>query len=260
MLIQRPFFSLKIVLCLSMLLILLVGMPESADASTQGQDQPPVNQTIMAGDTTSVDAPSACAWSDDFSNTATGWYTLVDTHHNIRYEGGIYKMGLMDPHDSYKSTQGTTRSQSNCENARVVVDAIVVSDDYHGGLHNLYGITFGFDFGTLTRYMYNIYTDGYFELVKSVNFVDTTLIPRTQSAWINPTVANHPFVNVHDKQIVIGINNHVLGVYIDPAYAIGNQGLTAGYLTGHFFEVDYDNFTQTASSHYYFTYIPMIQK
>jgi hypothetical protein len=247
----------RVFVCLSGLLILLSAVQVNAQANYRGQAEPPVEEQVIVPEPRSLEAPSACAYSDDFSDPSSGWWKYQDIHEWERYDGGKYKVTLYGPGGSSRIWFG--KGGTTCPEIRVSLDATVAVDNPTGNPVNYYGITFGSS-GT-TLYGLYIYTDGYFRLEKKAGAVYTDLIPRTYSSWINPGLAgNHLMVDAGVDGITVVVNGHVLGTASDPSYAGGDQGLSIARFSGtNVFEVVFDNFVQTESLHH-FIYLPLVDK
>lgn len=215
---------------------------------------PVISQATDSRAQSAANASAACTFFDDFTDNDTGWLTNSGTEVSINIADGEYKWQLNRGEDLGR-VLGTGAPGTECTNFHLEVDTSVISTGYSSYKTNLYRLKFG------DQYTFDIYYDSTFALTDSNGAVilRSGVLPASFNA---PPATNRLFVNVFNRQIVVGANGVPYAFYTDPGFTSGLQGVGVGVYSDVTHEVHFDNFSQIPGSRYPLNYnfLPAITK
>lgn len=191
-----------------------------------------------AGPVWDLTTASSCAFSDDMSDSASGWPDGGAPPAVYGYEKGAYQVNLAERVVWLKNPR------TWCGDSVVDVDANVL-DFTNPMLHNIH-------VGVLVRYTdstnwiaFQVCPDGHYRIQKRVGGVFTDLVPWTYSAAIRQGVGqNHLSVRTSGSQITVGVNNQTLTTVSDTSFSSGYGGLVAGTSVDQSLSASFDNYSQ----------------
>ena len=177
-------------------------------------------------------------FSDDFSDSESGWETFIDEDGSVAYEDGW--LCIRDTSNEGK----TTRSCFNEQFSDFVLD--VDTKMIEGSDDNWHVVYCRFD-SLDNNYGFGISADGYYAMDKWVDGERSLFIEPTESPYINigKNVANHVHIECVGQDLSFSINGHLLIRAIDSSHEVGAICLASRALTGNFTKIAYDNFVLT---------------
>jgi hypothetical protein len=188
---------------------------------------------------TSTPLPKAnLPWSDDFSDSASGWHTEIDAGAEVGYQDGVLRIFVHDPNLLAWAFGGHEFSDFHLS-----VDATQVA----GPQDN--------EYGTLVRiqdrdhlYRFSISGDGYYQVTKHGDEgweLMTAEWIQTDAIHVGAEKTNHLEVICQGPLMTFIVNGQQLTQVQDEDYVGGDIGLYAGAFYEAGVEVHFDNVSIT---------------
>lgn len=200
------------------------------EAALRGEER------IMAATATrQVQAPQegATSYSDDFSNTDSGWTNITDSDGLVGYSNASYLISISSPNMVLSGTSGVT-----ADDVIMHVSARIIQSTGQG------------DFGMICRqqsdgsyYAFEVREDGYVSIWKNYSENIMPLVDWTYySALIGRTEINLSASCV-GSQLSLAVDGQPVLSTSDTDFSVGETGLLGGTLNRGGFSVAFDNYS-----------------
>jgi hypothetical protein len=180
---------------------------------------------------------SGTLFSDDFSNTSSGWDRATGENGFTDYQDGTYHIQVIPDNYDLWANPGLSFTD-----VRIDVDATLVS----GTENNDFGVLCRYQ-DTANYYFVEVASEGYYGIGKKTDGVQNVLTdgyPATDLVNAGNT-SNHLRVDCAGDKITLYINGTLAGSVTDSSFAGGDVGLIAGTFDVAGVEFAFDNFVVT---------------
>lgn len=202
-----------------------VGKPPTAPAAT------PVPPTPVVTPTRTL---RPVFFSDDFSDTGSGWDSGTDEDSEWGYQDGEYRILVTKPKWVVWIKPGTSYDIANLS-LSVEAHSVAGTDD------NEYGVIFRYLDGD-NFYMFTISSDGQYHVQMQVKNEWVPLKPWTKSAIIHQGRATNLIrVEARGTELQFFVNGELLTIVDDATFTSGNFGLVVGTFDEGGVEVRFDS-------------------
>jgi hypothetical protein len=181
--------------------------------------------------------PSEVLFSDNFSYEADVWDTPSD-------EQWFYEDGWLHL-ISYSSNASSTKMRANPHFTDFILE--VETKLVRGTDQNWHMVVCRWQ-DTDNYYDFGITADGYYETQKWVDGNRTTIVPPTNSSYINQGIGAVNLIHIEciGSNLSLSVNGHLLVSVMDTTFTGGNIALATYTRTDTFTEVAFDNIVVSA--------------
>lgn len=173
-------------------------------------------------------------FSDDFSNSSSGWKTFSNETGKAYYKDG--ELHIVDTTES----DSTSDSCYPGEFSDFILD---YDTKWIDGAENNWNIVKCRYSGDDNNYGFGISADGYFCVLKYVNGEKTHFVGPVESKYVNKglNAVNHCRIDCREDNLRFMVNGHILGEFSDSSHEKGGICLACKAIEGEFTEITFDN-------------------
>jgi len=204
-----------------------IGKPAATPVATSVPSAPAVTPTRTL---------RPVVFSDDFSDTGSGWDQGVDEDSEWGYRDGEYRILVTKPKWVVWLKPGTSYDIANLA-LSVEAHSVAGTDD------NEYGVIFRYVDGD-NFYMFTISSDGQYHMQMQLNNEWVTLKPWTKSNLIHQGQATNLIrIEARGTELQCYVNGELLTIVDDATFTSGNVGLVVGTFDEGGVEARFDSFS-----------------